>query len=180
MHEFLPLTCDEVRGALASWRAGGRPGVPKAEPAKHAWPGGAAAVVTGDGAGMECRTLLWGFNPPTGTRPVFNARLEKLVGQEAPGSRFWANARRCLVPTRMFWEPSDQGDVPFCVPGMPVFLMAGVWEGDRFAVVTVPASPDIMPLHPRMPLVLPAGFSREWLLGAVPARSPQVCRADGR
>lgn len=153
MHEFQPLTEAEVVAALSSWNAGRRAGFPKGETVEPVWPNGAAPVVVGGAGDMECRTLLWGFLPPTGNKPVFNARSEKLFEQEKRGRGFWSHARRCLVPTRGIWEPSSQGDVPFHVAGMPVFLMAGVYEGDRFSVVTVPASPDILPIHPRLSLI---------------------------
>lgn len=178
MHEFLPLDAEEVAQALGLWRANGRAGVRKRQDMEPAWPGKPAAVVVGGAHGMECMTLTWGFEPPTGTKPVFNARWEKLAEQERSGRGFWAQARRCVVPARMIWEPSPQGDVPYQVPGMPVFLMAGVWQAGRFSVVTVPASESILPIHPRMPLVLPRGFSHDWLAGRVPAESPRLERAD--
>ena len=178
MHEFQPLTQTEVVAALTSWNNGRRAGFPKGETVEPVWPNGAAPVIVGGAGGMECRTLLWGFPPPTGNKPVFNTRSEKLFEQEKQGRGFWSRARRCLVPTRGIWEPSPQGDVLFHVAGMPVFLMAGVCEGDRFSVVTVPASPDILPIHPRMPLILPRGFSHAWLQGAVPAECPRLERVD--
>ena len=178
MHEFQPLTQTEVVAALTSWNNGRRAGFPKGETVEPVWPNGAAPVIVGGAGGMECRTLLWCFPPPTGNKPVFNTRSEKLFEQEKQGRGFWSRARRCLVPTRGIWEPSPQGDVLFHVAGMPVFLMAGVCEGDRFSVVTVPASPDILPIHPRMPLILPRGFSHAWLQGAVPAECPRLERVD--
>lgn len=178
MHEFQPLTQAEVVAALTSRNAGGRAGFPKGELVEPVWPNGAAPVIVGSTNGMECRTLLWGFPAPTGNKPVFNARSEKLFEQERQRRGFWSRAQRCLVPARMIWEPSPQGDVPFHVGEMPVFLMAGVYEGGRFSIVTVPASPDILPIHPRMPLILPRGFSHAWLQGAVPAECPRLERVD--
>ena len=177
MHEFEPISEDEVNAALASWRADGRAGFSKGEPVEPVWPNGTAPVIVGAADGMECRMLAWGFMLPGENKPVFNARIEKLLEQQRHGSGFWGHARRCLVPARGFWEPSAQGDVLFHVAEMPVFLMAGVCEGGRFSVVTVPASPDVLPIHPRMPLVLPRGFSHGWLQGAVPAESPALERA---
>ena len=152
MHEFQPLTQTEVVAALTSWNNGRRAGFPKGETVEPVWPNGAAPVIVGGAGGMECRTLLWGFPPPTGNKPVFNTRSEKLFEQEKQGRGFWSRARRCLVPTRGIWEPSPQGDVLFHVAGMPVFLMAGVCEGDRFSVVTVPDSPISCPYILACPL----------------------------
>ena len=78
MHEFQPLTQAEVVAALSSWNAGRRAGFPKGETVEPVWPNGAAPVIVGSADGLECRTLLWGFPPPTGNKPVFNARSEKL------------------------------------------------------------------------------------------------------
>ncbi len=176
MHQFQPISENEADAALASWRAGGRAGFPKGEPAEPVWPNGTVPVIVGAAGGMECRMLSWGFALPGENKPVFNTRIEKLLGQERSGGGFWGRARRCMVPSRGFWEPSAQGDVLFRAAGMPVFLMAGVYEGDRFSIVTIPASPDVLPIHPRMPLVLPRGFSHGWLQGAVPTEPPGLER----
>ncbi len=181
MHEFLPLTQGEVAEALERLNAQGRAGfATAAQVAEPVWPGGTAPVIvqTAPAGALECHMLSWGFEPPTPGKPVFNARWEKLCAQQLQGQGFWAQARRCLVPTRGFWEPSPQGDVPFGVAGMPVFLMAGVCQQGRFATVTVPASEDVLPIHPRMPLVLARGDSRAWLRGEMldPARSPALER----
>ena len=82
------------------------------------------------------------------------------------------------MPSRGFWEPSPRGDALFGVSGMPVFLMAGVCRQGRFATLTVPASEDVLPIHPRMPLVLARGDARVWLAGEMldPARSPALER----
>ena len=122
--------------------------------------------------------LSWGFEPPTPGKPVFNARWEKLCAQQLQGQGFWAHAERCLVPSRGFWEPSPRGDALFGVSGMPVFLMAGVCQRGRFATLTVPASEDVLPIHPRMPLVLARGDARVWLAGEMldPARTPALDR----
>ncbi len=185
MHEYIPLTEVETGLALESLRTRGRAcfsSQPAIEPAP-VWPGDNAAVIiqTAPAAALECRVLTWGFDPPESVAPsklVFNARWEKLCDQRRQGYGFWASARPCLVPARRFWEPSPQGDVPFGVQGLPVFLMAGVFLHGRFATVTVPASPDVLPIHPRMPLVLARGDSSAWLAGEMldPARSPALQR----
>ncbi len=180
MHEFLPLTQAEVADALACLNARGAARFARAaQAAEPVWPGGAAPVIARGGVGtLECRVLSWGFEPPTPGKPVFNARWEKLCAQQLQGQGFWSRAERCLVPSRGFWEPSPRGDVLFGAAGMPVFLMAGVCRQGRFATLTVPASEDVLPIHPRMPLVLARGDALAWLAGAMldPARSPALER----
>ncbi|RRF91121.1 MAG: DUF159 family protein [Coriobacteriaceae bacterium] len=99
---------------------------------------------------------------------------------------------RCLVPVRAFYEwwtqpnppevpvaadgtadgePAGAGkrkkaprpQVRYGLSGHSIFLMACVWEGERFSVVTTRPNASVAQVHNRMPLVLGPGESRIWL-----------------
>jgi putative SOS response-associated peptidase YedK len=58
------------------------------------------------------------------------------------------------------------------LPSREAFTMAGIWErwdpteGDTlytFSILTTEAGPEIKPIHPRMPVIIPGGGREEWL-----------------
>lgn len=118
---------------------------------------------------------LWAKDPAIGSRMI-NARSESLA--EKPAFRDAYARRRCLVPIDGFYEwaelPGQKRKQPYAVAmegGAPMVL-AGLWERWRaadgeilrtFTVVTCPATPRLLPLHDRMPVVLPPEAWALWL-----------------
>ncbi len=114
--------------------------------------------------------MRWGLVPawskdfkPSGR--TINARAETLF--EKPSFRQPARQRRCLVPADSFyeWQRQPNGQrVPFRIHPTDgsLLFMAGIWDewlgpdGPQrtFAIVTVPASADLLELHDRMPALL--------------------------
>ena len=54
----------------------------------------------------------------------------------------------------------------FAMPGGAPVLLAGVWQDDRFSVVTTEPNAWVSPVHARMPLVLRPAEVPLWLWGA--------------
>jgi putative SOS response-associated peptidase YedK len=125
--------------------------------------------------------LRWGLVPrwakdASGAARMINARGESVA--EKPAFRDAFARRRCLVPIDGFYEWRAAGPgapkQPFAVAladGAPMAL-AGLWEGWRgpegeilrsFTVVTGPAIERLLPLHDRMPLILPRAAWPLWL-----------------
>lgn len=118
---------------------------------------------------------LWAKDAAIGSRMI-NARSESLA--EKPAFRDAYAKRRCLVPIDGFYEwvevPGSKRKQPYAVAmedGAPMVL-AGLWERWRapdgeimrtFTVVTCPATPRLLPLHDRMPVVLPPEAWGLWL-----------------
>jgi putative SOS response-associated peptidase YedK len=118
---------------------------------------------------------LWAKDVAIGSRMI-NARSESLA--EKPAFRDAYARRRCLVPIDGFYEwaevPGQKRKQPYAVAmesGAPMVL-AGLWERWRapdgeiirtFTVVTCPATPRLLPLHDRMPVVLPSEAWALWL-----------------
>jgi putative SOS response-associated peptidase YedK len=132
-----------------------------------------------DGVAREAVQLHWGLVPfwakhPRDAAKHINARVETLT--ERPSFREAAARRRCLVPADGFyeWRGARGERQPFylALPQGELFAFAGLWErwptpeGDALesvAIVTTAATPNIRPLHDRMPLVVdPAGYDA-WL-----------------
>lgn len=160
----------------------------------EAYPGSTVPLFVPDSAGeLAIVSLIWGFQQDKSSRLVFNTRIETARDQALRGSALresglwghglWAraiNEGRCLVPARAFYEwwtkPDAQAprrpdgsvsrrQVRFSLTGHRYFLMAGVYEDDRFSVVTTEPNAAVGAVHSRMPLVLGPGESSVWLHG---------------
>ena len=64
-------------------------------------------------------------------------------------------AQRLVKPT-LLRHPSSQ----------PLFTFAGLWEDERFAVITTEANSDMSPIHDRMPVIIAPQDYAGWLNGA--------------
>ena len=163
-------------------------------------PGQAVAAVRALGGERRLSMLHWGLipswsrSPRTMRRPI-NARAE--TAAEKPMFRGAFRARRCLIPADGFYEWAREGPVkrPYLIgraDGGPM-AFAGLWERWRVpedaelprslaglppgeavetcAILTTAASPAIVPVHHRMPAMLPPDAFGPWLDGgAVPLR----------
>jgi putative SOS response-associated peptidase YedK len=154
--------------------------VPALSPRFNIAPTQLALVIRGGASGgRESAMLHWGLVPywakhPRDAAKHINARVETLT--ERPAFREAAERRRCLVPADGFyeWSGARGGRQPHHVALAQgeLFAMAAVWERwkqadgaalDSVAVITTAASPNIRPLHDRMPLIVdPAGYAA-WL-----------------
>ncbi len=148
-------------------------------------PGHEPPIVLENTSGQRELTLArWWMIPNNWKRSLkllptaFNARAEELSAK-----RFWSrsfDARRCLVPStgwREFTGPTGKRQPHHFHFEQRLFAFAGVWdewlspEGHAvrsFAVVTVPASEAVRPIHDRMPLVVAPVAYAAWLDAAVP------------
>lgn len=214
-HRISPLLIEELKAAVEGLRATGHARVPQRDPAQvvpDAYPGKQLPLFTIDAAGELVPTVLtWGFIAPqgAGTRLVFNTRIETALSQARSGRGMWAEAitrGRCLVPVRGFYErlsvstSEDATKLPrgtqvrFTLPGHRHFLLAGIWQDDRFSVVTTAPNDTVARVHTRMPLVLGPGESSVWLgpdfarladrssiiLDATPEQAASLASADNQ
>lgn len=176
-HRVSPLVIQELRAALGELEQGRPARVPRRDPSvvvPDVYPGKQLPLFVPDASGaLEAIELTWGFDAPAGhAKLVFNTRIETALQQARSGRGLWAAPimhGRCLVPVRGFYEhwtrsaPRRGMQVRFELPGHTVFLLAGVWEGDRLSIVTTEPNASVAPVHSRMPLVLGPGESSIWL-----------------
>lgn len=170
------------------------------QPRYNVAPGQRVAAVRLEGGGRAPAMLRWGLIPAWAKEPgiaykLINARAE--TAHEKPSFRAAFRARRCLIPADGFYEWQSRGKAkqPWLI-GMAaggIFAFAGLWErwtvpeglaltgslaelgpGDVLEICTIlttEANATLAPIHPRMPVILPAAASTPGSR-ARPCRSP--------
>lgn len=160
--------------------------VPAGAPSWNVAPGQQVLVVRRDPATGARRLdrLSWGLVPHwtkdlSEARKPVNARAETVT--TIPMFRDAFLHRRCLVPVEAFyeWQPQEKAaKQPYAVArvdGDP-FALAAIWEAWRgadgtlvesFALVVTDANDDLLPIHPRMPVIVEPEDWPLWL-GEVP------------
>lgn len=130
----------------------------------------------------------WGL-PGAKGQPIINARAETVT--ERPMFRAAFDRGRCLVVADGFFEWDRRGGRPQPwwfrdAAGRGLLFAAVLTEGrdagahDQFAIVTVPANPDVEALHVRMPAIVDPCEHERWLFGpAANARPLLVSAAPG-
>lgn len=159
------------------------------------FPGNTAGIIRPGGAGggspvLEPALLQWGYSVAWQDGPVFNTRIESALGKRG----MWSDSiekRRCVVPTLGFFEPHATEKTisartgravkrPYhfasATPG-PTFL-AGIWQDDRFSVMTTEPNEWVSPVHRRMPVVLRPAEVFSWLWGGLEELAAFVDRSD--
>jgi putative SOS response-associated peptidase YedK len=129
-------------------------------------------------AGAELRLGRWWLIPFWWKKALaalptsFNARSEDI--EKKPLFREPFAQRRCLIPAtgwREFPGPAGHKRAFHFHRGGP-FVFAGVWDRylgpadqiiESFAIITAEASPKVVAIHDRMPLVLPPELHAPWL-----------------
>jgi len=139
-------------------------------------------VVFHDGRYRRAEMMRWGLVPywskePRTRAPHINARAEGLQDSRMFGNA-WQGRRRCLVPADSFYEwrtSADRGPFRITLASGEPFAFAGLWErwrpkagqaGGPFSsmtIVTTGPNDLIVPIHDRMPVVLPREAEAMWL-----------------
>lgn len=141
------------------------------EPRDLIQPGEPLLALRRDERGTSSALMLWGLipawcqDPLAGPRP-FNARCETL-GDKPTFRGAWRH-RRCLIPASCFfekgWRIRRADHQPFWLAGLwERWLGADGSEIESATILTTTANVLIRPLHPRMPVVIPAGVEDGWM-----------------
>ena len=185
---YIPLTLRQVLhviDALAG-EAGWGPAEDWDTEPRQVFPGDASQLIIPfedeSGQRLEAQEKRWGYEVGWKKGPIFNTRIESALGQEGGMWKDSLRHRRCLVPCRAFFEPHREEQVrsprtgkmikrqyEFASPDGPVLLMAGIWEGERYSIVTTEANELMAPIHSRMPILVPPAQVATWLGPAYPA-----------
>ena len=118
---------------------------------------------------------FWAKDPKIGNRMI-NARGETLA--EKPSFKAPYKYRRCMILTSGFYEWQKQPDSKSKVPhyirlksGKP-FAFAGLWDrwnspdGSEIlsaTIITTQPNEFVLPIHNRMPVILPSSAYERWL-----------------
>ncbi len=133
-------------------------------------PGDHAAVIARNRRNQRSAFVMhWGYR--LNGRLVFNARSES--AGEKPLFRSSMQDRRCLIPASAYFE-WDHREKPlkkyrFAIPEEKMLYLAGLYRYEEnaavpsFTILTREATPDIFCFHARMPVIIPAALSDDWL-----------------
>lgn len=147
------------------------------QPAYNVGPGRAHWLVRAREGRPILARVQWGL-PSVSGKLLVNARAET-VG-ERPSFRAGFERGRCLVVADGFfeWDRSGARPQPHWLresSGRGLLFAAVVSEHqslDRFAIITVPANPDVEALHTRMPAIIDPGAVEPWLFGTAESARP--------
>lgn len=128
----------------------------------------ASIIVLGDQEKLELRLAKWGFAQPPHCQSkltLWNARDDRLLS--APTWRESFRSRRCIVPATAFFEHSgSKGQKTrhsFTPSHARAFSFAGLWQDDRFTIITTTPNATVAEYHDRMPVILKPQDVEVWL-----------------
>jgi len=118
----------------------------------------------------EIEFLRWGFIPffkstTPGETGFINIRSETV--DEKPSFRQALLKGRCLIPASGYyeWKSVGRAKQPYYIKqkNTALFALAGLWERDTFGILTVASNSLLIPVHHRMPVILPLASYAEWM-----------------
>jgi putative SOS response-associated peptidase YedK len=121
------------------------------------------------GGARRLTPARWGLpaRPAAGGKrrgPLINVRSETV---EFSRKELLADGR-CVVPADGFYEwkrgPGGSEPIWFHRPDGRLLLLAGLWEGEAFTVLTTTPNTLVAEVHDRMPVVLSPDDAEAWLL----------------
>ena len=119
--------------------------------------------------GGQVEMLNWGLENPWDSKALINARSETLA-QKKTFIPLLEN--RCLVPASAYfeWRKEDQRKIKTLIAPVDRDLIsfAGLFDEDRFAIITCVPSSAIAHIHGRMPVILARQNEQDWLSEAIP------------
>lgn len=124
----------------------------------------APIVVCAEDGARLARVARFGLNVTWDRAPVINARAETL--RDKPTFRPLL-ANRCLVPASAYFEWRQDGRarrrnrIALSDEGLMGF--AGLFDKDRFVIITCAPAAALAHVHNRMPVILPAEAEEPWL-----------------
>jgi putative SOS response-associated peptidase YedK len=140
-------------------------------------------VIVEQGGRRRLELMQWGLVPHWAKDPKIGARLINVRAEtvaEKPAFRLPLCRQRCLVPTSGFyeWVATKQGKLPYYIHRKDgdLFAVAGLYDtwqdatGERlrsYTVITTEANSLLLPIHDRMPVILPREAEAIWLDPAV-------------
>lgn len=114
---------------------------------------------------------FWANDPKIGNKMI-NSRAETIT--QKPTFRNAIKRRRCLIPANGFYEWKKPEKKPYWIhlKKRELFCFAGIWEhwhgsdGTEiysFSIITTQPNETMIPIHRRMPVILPRENEQLWL-----------------
>lgn len=138
------------------------------EPNPEVFPAQKAVTLLPD---WSLEKIKWGFQESWTKQPIINTRLE--TADIKPTSATSFSNQRCIIPVSGFfeWDSSKQKYL-INIKGDTLFSLAGIFKTYQtengssfktFSILTQPANSEILPVHDRMPVILPKNFIQRYL-----------------
>jgi len=128
-------------------------------------PGSRAQIILQNEEGIfTTQSAIWGFShfDPNKKSVIFNTRSET-----ARKKQMFKNAvekSRCLIPISGFFEWTDlKQKYRFTSQENSIMYVAGIYQMDRFSMLTTVANSSMKPIHNRIPLILETDDLEDWL-----------------
>ena len=116
------------------------------------------------GVDGDVQLMRWGLDVSWQKQPLINARAET-ASQKRTFKPFLD--QRVLVPATAYFEWRKDGGAKIktriSMTDMDVFAMAGLYDEDRFVVLTCSPAPGIAHIHNRMPVLLTEALESDWI-----------------
>lgn len=142
-------------------------------------PGDTLSLIVPEGDALTSAQMQWGYKVSWSKALLFNTKAETATRVEGPN--MWRESlleRRCVLPTFGFYEShkSETYKNPttgrtavqqylFTLPDEPITYLAGIYEEDRFSLMTTQPNASVAPIHARMPVALKQEELFTWLFG---------------
>lgn len=124
----------------------------------------ALIVVRAEDGARVARPARFGLSVSWDRNPVINARAETL--QKKPTFRPLL-VNRCLVPASAYFEWRQDGRARrrnrIALAGEALMGFAGLFDADRFVIITCAPTAALAHVHDRMPAILPPEAEDSWL-----------------
>ncbi len=176
---YIYIPQDELESIIADLQAAlnaKRSGVAASYP--HAYPKAEVPVLVPEAGRLGIHVMRWGFSVTWRKDVLFNAKMETALGSKPSMWDESVRRRRCVVPSFGFYEPHKTAKHPspktgkpisdqyfFHMPDSDIVFMAGVFENERFSIMTTAPNQWMKDIHPRMPVVLHPDEADTWLSG---------------
>ena len=114
--------------------------------------------------GGQVEMLRWGLENSWNGKPLINARSETLAKKK---TFIPLLENRCLVPASAYFEWRKDGQQKIKTHIAPVdrdlIAFAGLFDDDRFTIITCVPNSAIAHIHGRMPVILERQCEQDWL-----------------
>lgn len=131
------------------------------------YPTNRVPVLAGSGTELAAEPCVWGFPQVHRSGVLINARAETAIEKRTFKNSLLTD--RCIVPSTGFYEwDRNKNKLWFNTPQGGALYLAGlrkIIDGQsRFVILTTAANPSIANVHNRMPVILPTGRMRQWIM----------------
>ncbi len=111
---------------------------------------------------LIAKNLFWGFAGYQKNQLLINARAETIT--KRPAFKESVLKRRCVIPAKGFYEWNPDKEKFQFEDEKGTLYLAGCYDDlGKFVIITTAANASVLPVHPRMPLLISKEEIPEWI-----------------